>query len=160
MDSWPVPSGRVHLRIDAGCLVCWGGFGFYLLARGEVSYQELVGFIAGYVFSMLFLSPDLDLSRSRAFRRWGILRWLWIPYASLFRHRGLSHRLLLGPFSRVLYLTAIVGMIGFVLSLLGLRIAPSVPPWRILAAVGIGLYLPNLSHILADRISSALGGRG
>jgi len=153
-----VPSGVVHLRIEAVCLLCWGGIGAYLLAEGEISHPFLASFVGSYLFSMLFLSPDLDLSRSRAFRRWGILRWLWIPYTHLFRHRGLSHRLILGPLSRVLYLTAIVGLIVLLLSLLGLRISPAVPSWRILLAVGVGLYLPNLTHILADRIDSARRG--
>jgi uncharacterized metal-binding protein len=149
-----VPSGAVHLRIEAVSLLCWGGIGVYLLANGTISYPSFAAFVGSYLFSMLFLSPDLDLSQSRAFRRWGIFRWLWIPYARLFRHRGLSHRLILGPLSRVLYLTAIAWAFWFLLSLLGLRISPAAPPWRVLLAIGFGLYLPNLTHILADRIAS------
>jgi len=151
-----VPSGAVHLRIEAFCLLCWGGVGGYLLARGAIAYPLLAWFVGSYLFSMLFLSPDLDLPQSRAFRRWGIFRWLWIPYTRLFRHRGLSHRPFLGPLSRVLYLTAIVGLFAFALTLIGIRIPPAVPSWRILVAIGLGLYLPNLTHILADRIDSAL----
>jgi len=149
-----MPSGRVHLRIEAVCLVCWVGIGAYLLAKGAITYPPLAGFVGSYLFSMLFLSPDLDLPQSRAFRRWGIFRWLWTPYTRLFRHRGLSHRLFLGPLSRVLYLTTIVGLSGLALSLLDLRIVPAVPSWRILVAIGFGLYLPNLTHILADRVDS------
>jgi len=150
-----VPSGTIHLRIEATCLLGWVGVGAYLLVRGAISYPPLAGFVASYLFSMFFLSPDLDLPQSRPFRRWGIFRWFWIPYARLFRHRGLSHRFFLGPLTRVLYLTAIVGLSGLLLSLAGLRIAPSVPSWRILIAVGFGFYLPNLTHILADRGGSA-----
>ena len=28
-------------------------------------------------------------------------------------------------------------------------------PWRLLVAIGLGLYLPNLAHILVDRVDSA-----
>ena len=132
----------------------WVGIGGYLLVQGAISIPVLWGFLVSYLFSMFLLSPDLDLARSRAFRRWGILRFLWLPYARIFRHRGMSHRLILGPASRVVYLTAIAGAIGLVLSLLGVRLAPEIPSWRILLAIGIGLYLPNLTHILTDRIDS------
>ncbi len=50
-------------------------------------------FLSAYLFSSLFLSPDLDLHNSRATKRWGIARIFWLPYSWVFRHRAVSHHL-------------------------------------------------------------------
>jgi len=58
----------------------------------------------GIILSTYFLSPDLDLY-SRIYKRWGILRWIWLPYQHCIPHRSwLSHS---GPISatiRIAYL--------------------------------------------------------
>lgn len=59
--------------------------------------------VASHVLGGLFLSPDLD-TVSRPYRRWGVLRWIWIPYQKLIPHRGLSHLPIVGTASRVAYL--------------------------------------------------------
>lgn len=123
---------------------------------GFVSVSTVAAFAGAYVFSMIFLSPDLDLSRSRAARRWGILRWLWLPYAGMFRHRRISHHLLLGPLTRVLYLVAVVLAIVSLAALATKRaIQVGRPSLSLLCAVFAGLYLPNVTHIVADRAYSA-----
>gem|GEM_PF-1590370 len=83
-----MPSGRAHLKIEAGLLFGWTALAGYLLSRSAITPEAVVSFTVAYALSMLFLSPDLDLARSRATRRWGIARWLWVPYALVFRHRG------------------------------------------------------------------------
>ena len=48
-----------------------------------------LGLIAGaaHYVGGLMLSPDLDLV-SRPYKRWGFLRWIWLPYQKLIpRHR-------------------------------------------------------------------------
>lgn len=151
-----MPSGKTHLRVEAGLLMACGGLAGVLLVYGTVEPPVAFAFGTAYLLSMVFLSPDLDLSRSRASRRWGVGRWLWLPYAKLFRHRRVSHHLLLGPLTRVLYLTGIALSIGFLYGVLsGRPIQVAAPSLRIAAAAWIGLYLPNLAHILTDRLHSA-----
>lgn len=59
--------------------------------------------IGAYLFSGLALSPDLDVN-SRAYKRWGMFRFFWLPYQLLVPHRHwLSHSWLLGPLLRALY---------------------------------------------------------
>jgi len=148
-----MPSGRTHFIIEAVLLVAWAAGGLLLVAQGRVLLVHSLLFLAGYAFSMLFLSPDLDLADSRAYRRWGVLRWIWYPYALVFRHRRLSHHLLLGPLSRVGYL----GVVGFAIALVGFALV-EVPEARfrvsarIVVPVCLGLYFPNVEHILADRL--------
>ncbi len=39
----------------------------------------------------IYLSPDLDIV-SRPYKRWGWMRWIWIPYQKFIPHRSpLSH---------------------------------------------------------------------
>lgn len=64
--------------------------------------------IGAYLFSGLALSPDLDV-RSRAYRRWGMFRFFWLPYQLLIPHRHwLSHSWLFGPLLRALYFFGIL----------------------------------------------------
>jgi len=150
-----MPSGRTHFKIEAALMVAWAAGGLLLVIHGRILPVHSLLFLAGYAFSMLFLSPDLDLADSRANRRWGVLRWIWYPYALVFRHRRLSHHLLLGPLSRVGYLAAVglaMALVAFALvDASGARFRLSA---RILVPVCLGLYLPNVEHILADRICS------
>lgn len=154
-----MPSGRVHFKIEAGLLLPLGAGGIVLMREGWLSGKELAVFLLGYVFSSLFLSPDLDLWGSRATRRWGLGRVLWYPYSKLFRHRSISHNLLLGPLTRIAYLGGLIvlglwcwdalrgGEIKF------FKLSP-----HLLGTALLGLYLPNQVHILVDRAWSMIKG--
>jgi uncharacterized metal-binding protein len=159
-----MPSGKTHLKVELFSLA-----GFAAIACGANAFFELVDwedefkalalvFSCAYLFSALLLSPDLDLARSDPHNRWGLLRICWIPYAKLFRHRGLSHNPLLGPLSRLVYLGLWASLV-----LAGLHYLFEVeieflrhwwedlrgtPLW----ALGLGLVLPNEIHILLDKI--------
>lgn len=152
-----MPSGRAHLRIEMIILVALIAVGCYLSQAGLVSGAYVGVFLGAYLFSSLFLSPDLDLKGSDSFRRWGIARVLWVPYARLFRHRALSHRIILGPLTRITYLGGIVSLaLIAVLHFTGWRVRFSVPQWPVIAALLCGLYLPNQIHTVADTVWSAL----
>ncbi len=154
-----MPSGRVHFKIEAGLLFPLGIGGILLKRGGWLSGKELVVFSLCYIFSSLFLSPDLDLWGSRATRRWGIGRVLWYPYSKLFRHRSISHNLLLGPLTRILYLGGLIVLgLWCVTALHGGEIRFVRISSRILGAALLGLYLPNQVHILVDRAWSRIKG--
>jgi uncharacterized metal-binding protein len=150
-----MPSGRTHLRIEFVFLIVWGAAAVPCAGWGWVGTAEIGGFIAAYVFSMLLLSPDLDLAKSDSYRRWGPLRWLWMPYAAAFRHRRVSHHLLFGPITRIAY----VGILALAALLVYVLVSRSatprlVAPVDLVLAVLIGLYLPNLTHIVVDGLQS------
>lgn len=146
-----MPGGRTHLRFELATLPLWTIGGAVL----GVPWGELVVFTLSYVGASLLLSPDVDLVDSVPARRWGALRVLWLPYARIFRHRGLSHSLLLGPVTRVLYLglLAFSAWIALYLSL-GIRIGWHWPPPRTVAAMASGVYLSNFLHVSLDRLAS------
>jgi len=149
-----MPSGKVHLRVETVLLVlCWLPLLGWLLALRRLGSTEAAAFVFAYAFSALFLSPDLDLHTSRPYLRWGVLRWLWAPYAFVFKHRKLSHHLLLGPLSRMAYLGVLVIGGAAIYVLVARRSLPEVvAPIPLLIAVLIGLYLPNLTHVILDRL--------
>jgi len=108
-----LPSGRVHETVNLLALPA----AVYFLPEP----LPKLPFAAGYLIGTFWLTPDLDLATSRPSRRWGILRILWLPYAWLFPHRGLSHRPLLGALTRVLYLAALAGIGLLLLDLFGYK---------------------------------------
>jgi|Deesub1362B_J571_1020462.scaffolds.fasta_scaffold05699_2 uncharacterized metal-binding protein len=147
-----MPSGKVHLGFELLTLPGWVAGGVAL----GVPEGALVTFSLAYAAASLLLSPDLDLARSGPARRWGALRWLWLPYAWLFRHRGLSHSPLWGPLTRLLYLAALA-----LLLFLPFHLALKVPfphrfPSRLLAPGLAGVYLAHLLHVGLDWVAGLL----
>ena len=151
-----MPSGKTHLRIELGFLGVAMGAGLLLLQRGRIGQHEILAFAVAYVLSMILLSPDLDLTRSDAYQRWGWLRWLWLPYAVLFKHRQLSHHVLFGPLTRIAYLLGLALAASFLYMVVTRRalVLPEIPV-HLLVSVLLGLYAPNLVHILSDRAHTA-----
>lgn len=152
-----MPSGRVHLAFELGTLPVWvlGGAWF------GVDWGELVVFTSSYVGASLLFSPDLDLRWSDAVGRWGPARFIWYPYTRIFKHRGLSHSILFGPLTRLLYLGVLAAALWTVLHLsLGMRLGWRLPPGRSVAAFLAGIYLDNFLHVSLDRLMGALRGIG
>ena len=151
-----MPSGKTHLRIEAVILVLWSGLSVYLVLREWITTSQALLFLGSYLFSMMLMSPDLDLSKSDAFYRWGVLRWIWLPYVWIFRHRQMSHHPLLGPLSRIVYIGILVLAVTFIYLVStgnpGPRLRLSM---EAVVLVCLGLYLPNLEHILADQVSTS-----
>jgi uncharacterized metal-binding protein len=151
-----MPSGRTHLRIEGVLLAVWAAAAVVCARQEWLGATEIAGFLVAYLFSMFLLSPDLDLAKSDSYRRWGPLRWLWAPYAAAFRHRRVSHHPLFGPLTRIAY----VVMMGLAALLVCVVVNRSEAPRLVLPidlvlAILIGLYLPNLIHILVDGLQSA-----
>jgi len=123
-----------------------------MLAAAIASGHAEVGLIAtaSYYLAGMYLSPDLDLV-SRPYKRWGFLRWVWLPYQRLIpRHRHwLSHGLVIGSAVRLVYLAALVSPLWFFLP--GLQqvqwsgvTAPNA------MAVFCGVELSAINHLLLD----------
>lgn len=142
-----MPSGKVHLACELGTLPVWAAIGGTL----GVERTPLVLFTAAYVGASLFLSPDLDLVHTDAARRWRAARFLWAPYAALFRHRGVSHSPVFGPLTRLAYLVVVGGAVWTVLHVVAGVPFPSSFPRDSVLPVLVGIYLPQLLHVLLDR---------
>ena len=118
-----------------------------------VSYSLELGIIAAsaHLLGGLYLSPDLDL-KSKPFKRWGVLRVLWMPYQKLIPcHRHwLSHGVVVGSIIRLLYLAALLLPLWFAFP--GLRQVQWDITWEKISAFLVGIELSALNHLLLDGV--------
>ncbi|MBU6228471.1 MAG: DUF2227 family putative metal-binding protein [Cyanobacteria bacterium REEB459] len=124
----------------------------------------------GFLIGGLMLGPDLDI-HSVQYKRWGWLRWIWLPYRGSLRHRSVwSHGPIIGTTVRVIYAAGwlALGLVMVVDVLNGLqRTALSWADletslgsfisthWPVGVALLAGLELGALSHYTADWLSSS-----
>jgi len=155
-----MPSGQTHDRITLWGLPFVAGLTF-----GQTQSGDLTLLVSGaFLFSGLMFGPDMDLY-SVQYKRWGFLRWIWIPYQKTLRHRSLlSHGPIIGTTLRLLYLATWLG----ILSIFALGIAQLVWgvewSWQLVVevierstqytaeaiAVYLGLELGAMSHSVSD----------
>ncbi len=161
-----MPSGRTHDRITLLSLPPFAVLAYLLTRRGE----WVLWFSGAYLFSGLMFGPDLDIY-SLQYKRWGIVRWIWLPYQSCLRHRSFfSHGFLVGTIIRLMYLLIIV----LILAIFGVAIAQFIWGfnwnWRNFTennfnlltshylgegiTTFIGLELGAMSHSISDRLVS------
>jgi uncharacterized metal-binding protein len=161
-----MPSGRTHDRVTLWSLPWVGGGTFLLTRQGELTLIVA----AAFLFSGLMFGPDLDIY-SVQYKRWGILRWIWLPYQSLLRHRScLSHGLMVGTVLRLLYLSAVSAMVGIPAIAIAQLIAGFDWNWQQFSQRGIqlvtrdypreaialflGLEIGAMSHSFSDWLGS------
>ncbi len=112
-----------------------------------VSLKQFLSFSAGYYIGTDFITPDLDIE-SKAIKRWGVLKILWLPYKWMFKHGQSSHNIVYGAVVRILYISFIILVIYYILF-------RSLPPQTIISSVYvfiflIGIIVANALHIVLD----------
>ena len=160
-----MPSGKTHDRITFWSLPLAAGVA-YAVTRHPMWTLLLAG---GYLFGGLMFGPDLDI-HSVQYKRWGYLRWIWLPYRASMPHRSpLSHGPILGTVLRLLYLGLwlgfltlsaiallnVMGFTGVTHASVGDAIERSLrqylPEWM---ALLIGVELGAMSHSMSDWTNS------
>ncbi len=156
-------SGKVHDKVTWYLAIPFFGFCWaFLNSFGESSFCT-----CSFIFSGLMFGPDLD-TKSKQYKRWGFLRFLWIPYQKLGGHRSFlnqSHDSLFGPILRFLYLFCIFGSLALLISYFAkinlfdllnkLNNSFSIDYLRLLLLFLMGTYIGSLSHQLTDWAYSA-----
>lgn len=161
-----MPSGKTHDRITLWTLP-WIVGGTLILTRDG----ELTLIVAGaFLFSGLMFGPDLDIY-SIQFKRWGLLRYFWLPYQKLFRHRSFfSHGLIIGTVIRLFYLLGILSILAILLVAIAQLFFGFYWNWQVFTinsfslikqeypqeaiALFCGLELGAMSHVLSDLLGS------
>lgn len=172
-----MPSGRTHDSITLWSLPILAGITF---ERTQSSSLTLL--VSGsFLFSGLMFGPDLDI-RSQQYRRWGFLRWIWLPYRKAMRHRSVwSHGPIVGTVLRIGYLlvwSGLLAVMGMGFGAMAVQLLGWTTDGRVLAqqwaealtsgigrslqqsplewfCVAVGLELGALSHVLSDWAGSA-----
>ncbi len=161
-----MPLGRTHDQITLWSLPLVTGIVYWGTRSGELTLL-----LAGaYLFAGLMFGGDLDI-HSQQYRRWGLLRWIWLPYRKRISHRSfLSHGPVVGTLIRLAYLACWL----VPLALLAIWSWSQVwgLPWRwdrlgqqaltlVMVfpehwlAVLLGLELGSMSHSLSDWLGSS-----
>lgn len=114
----------------------------------RLSPGNLIAMGLGFYIGTEFVTPDLDTD-SAAYKRWGRLRILMLPYKWIFRHRQSSHSIFLGAIVRILYISIIIlGLYYFIFK--------SLPPDLKLSPVCgiiflVGIISANALHVILDK---------
>lgn len=163
-----MPSGRTHDRITL-----WGLPWVVLASYGLVRSAELTLIVGlAYLFSGLMFGPDLDI-HSVQFKRWGIFRWIWLPYQKTLSHRShLSHGFLIGTTLRVLYFATFLLMVAALGGAIAVMLFQVKWQWRNWLMMGgqtiqqtywaeglalfAGLEIGAMSHSVSDWCGSAV----
>lgn len=125
-----MPSATVHDKIGDICAV-----GIAALSLPFIPLQDAIALGIVISLSTKYLSPDLDLA-SKSYYRWKWLRFYWLPYQKIAKHRSfLSHS------------AFISGSIRFVYAFWWLL--PIMPEYYIFI-VWLGVCLADLIHCIAD----------
>jgi uncharacterized metal-binding protein len=143
-----MPNDNIHNLVAIALL----GLCLYFMSVWKFKPNFIATFSGFYLFSLFWLSPDLDLDRgSGSLRRWGPLKFIWYPYKEIFHHRGISHDILIGPLTRLLYFGLIIWAL-----VSGLRLSLELPPLQgeFPSAILAGLWLPDVLHCLLDRMTT------
>ena len=164
-----MPSGKTHdlvtfMLAPPTFAAAWGLSG---------SLAASVAATAGVLFGGLMFGPDLDI-QSRQYTRWGVFRFLWLPYKVAFKHRSRwSHGIVFGTLIRIVYFAAVLTLVFWAgiyarsVFLMGdatpgwsdvvrawqvveSEAASHGVGWRVLIAALAGLWWGAASHTLTD----------
>ncbi len=121
-----------------------------LLFKLQAVITDMKLFLAlgiGFYIGTDFITPDLDIE-STAIKRWGRLKFIWLPYKWLFKHGQSSHNILYGAIVRVMYFSIIILGVYYLLF-------RSLPPETMISSVYvfiflIGIIIANALHIILD----------
>ena len=168
-----MPSGKTHDAITIilaapTFAVAWGLSGTLALALVATCTM---------LFGGLMFGPDLDI-QSRQYTRWGIFRFLWLPYRGMFRHRSRwSHGIIFGTLIRVIYFAIVLALVVSIAVYIRAMLVNGAPPsfddiaqaWRAIEggvrqSIGghalwaglAGLWWGAASHTLTDVAWSVL----
>jgi uncharacterized metal-binding protein len=133
-----------------------------LVAASLYLFKQPMGLVligaGAFAYGTLFMSPDVDLTYNV---KWGsvrgILSFPFRTYAKVFAHRGLSHSILFGTLTRVIWL----GMYVFAALLIVYQVVPTKKTLMAfylsyklpLIASFAGLFLADACHIIVDKLS-------
>jgi len=160
-----MPDGRTHDSLTLVTASFMTPISLGLIFESNPGQAAL--FLGSYLLSGLLFSDDLDIS-SIEYKRWRLLRFIWLPYQKLVPHRSwLSHGLIVGPALRILYLAAIFtfslwalltalsrllpldagGALGSLLGAIGQSFIDHPDWWAVAFA---GFVLGGVTHSVAD----------
>lgn len=144
-----MPSGRTHDRITIWCLPFITGLAYLSTNSLIITVIVTLAFLVGG----FMLGPDLDI-RSIQYRRWGFLRWIWLPYQKAIKHRSkLSHGPIIGTAIRVVYMGVWIALFAIAIAVVINAVWDAKLTWASLSAAVV--YLAN--HYVVEWVTAIVG---
>jgi len=138
-----MPSGKTHDIITAVTTPIIG-----IVAYTNTTIVNMMYLTISYLFASLMFNGDLDI-KSRPYRRWLFLKWIWIPYRKVFPHRSIwTHGIIIGTVIRIIYL--MIFYIG-IWNIFNLNLNYNTINWYYVIIILIGLELGNTIHTISDK---------
>lgn len=118
----------------------------------------LLLFASSFVYGTLYMNPDLDLANKiKLFSVRGILTLPFRLYSRIFRHRGISHSIFLGTFTRILFLLLLVFSTSYFILKMPFFHLDAYNYYKnnqVYFFYGfLGLFLADFFHILVDSLT-------
>lgn len=124
-------------------------FFFYSENTTHPDIGRLLAICLGFYIGTEFVTPDLD-TNSAAYKRWGNMKILLLPYKWTFKHRQSSHNIFYGAIVRILYITIII-LVFYYLIFKSLSTGLDISPvYGIIFLFGI--IIANALHVILDNI--------
>lgn len=109
--------------------------------------QEVIIFAIAFIYTTLFANPDMDLaSKIKLTSLRGFLSFPFRLYSKVFKHRGLSHHVLWGSLTRIMWIGA---FFAFLMWFLGIK-------WQLFPANTLYIYIALFGIFSADIAHIAL----
>lgn len=142
-----MPCGKTHDNITIILVPIIFGVTYYF-TNNLIDSSILLLF---YLFSSFMFNGDLDVV-SKPYNRWWILKFIWIPYQMMFKHRSVfTHGIIIGTIIRLIYLTPILFIITHFNQTNIYQIISLFETKDILITL-IGLELGSVIHTTSDKI--------
>lgn len=165
-----MPSGRTHDQITLWGLPAVIGAAFGLTRGPSITAAVSIAYLVGG----FMLGPDLDI-HSIQYKRWGPIRWIWLPYQKALSHRSrFSHGPIIGTVIRVIYLSLWIAALTFLTVSILNAVWDAKLTWLSLShsfhslirdylgqwlAILVGLEVGAMSHSISDVVGSYWLGR-
>lgn len=144
-----MPGYNTHRRFNYAVLFIVAALFYFRDIKIFDPFQFLI-LGAGFYAGTEFITPDLDI-QSRAIKRWGVFRILWYPYMILFEHGKSSHNIIYGAFVRLLYISAIIlGVYYLLFSALPSEVM--ILPLDYVLTFITGIIIANGLHVILDML--------
>lgn len=124
---------------------------FYLL---HPSRSDLIGYCASFAYGTLYMCPDADVAdKIKLLSIRGIMTLPFRPYSRLFAHRGISHWLVIGTATRVIWLASLF-IVPYMIYQRSFSFYPLISFYKAYKSTIIyalsGLCLSDFGHLLLD----------
>ncbi|MEX0962296.1 MAG: DUF2227 family putative metal-binding protein [Simkaniaceae bacterium] len=125
------------------------GLAFYL---NLFTWNQALFFSGAFIYGTLFMSPDVDVANQiKLFSFRGLMTLPFRPYSFFFKHRGLSHKPILGTLTRLIWLLIILAFCFWIFDRSSFISIDELKNYKTpILYASLGFILSDLCHLILD----------